>query len=528
MSLKISQILNEIILTEEDGPVFTDYVPVYILNVPTKVKFKLSTAGEGELEGTIQLLESEHQKLVNGKPLNYYTFEIVIDDEKRIIQLSGNEVNKDGSPSLYKNVPYNFIFGEDLIKDEEEGNFYNGPDIDDVNKELYDLKTESEAFKVISKYKDDPEFQKILLDSFISGTKSIKMNQKPITDTLRDLRKNGLLEAKNEEGEWVSPEMSGRKRNYLKLKLGLQKFVNQLFKLFAKLHKSGKNSITYKIIKKFYKQLFFIITKGQANISDQKTRNKLWKDLLGNFSDLLKGLSTSKEFIRGKGKSRQNENFILEAVRKEQIIFTDFGVNDQQIEDSVEDMDIEDKLNVDDIKPDEEQRMNDLAFLLYGKDAGRLLPRYSIKFPGIKSLFGLKKGGYDTSLEKSKEKWGVSRFDFTGGGDEIRSMKNLPMFNVEFETPLTYDDSEGNKLKILSGDILKFNYDKNNKVLIHKISKKVSTNVNQIYLKMDNTPELGKEYNTRLVKIVPKGGQIFDVETTKGYGAKIKIIEPKK
>jgi len=523
MSLKISQIFNEIILMEDNGPVFTEYVPVYILDVPTKVKFKLSTAGEGELEGTIQLLDSEHQKLLQGKPLNYYTFELMIEDEKRTIQLSGKEVNKDGSPTLYKNVPYNFIFGDDLIKGEgdEENNYYNGPDIDDVNNELKDLKNESEAFKVISKYKDDPEFQKILLDSFISGTKGLKMNQKPITDTLRDLRKNGLLEA--------DEPMSGRKRNYLKLKLGLQKFINQLFKLFAKLHKSGRNSITYNVIKKFYKQLFFIITKGQSNISDQKTRDRLWKQLLGNFSDLLKGLANSREFVKGKGgkKPQQNENFILEEVRKEQIIFTDFGITDKQIEDSVDDMTDDEKLDVTGLTPDETQKMNDLAFLLYGKDTGRLLPRFSRKYPGISKLFGLvKKGGYETSLEKSKEKWGVSRFDFSGESDDVRSMKNLPMFNVQFETPLNYDDGEGNKLKINKDDILKFNYDKNNKVLIHRISKKVNTNINQIYLKMDRTPEIGKEYNTRLTRIVPKSGQVFDVETTKGYGVKIKLIEP--
>ena len=521
MSLKISQILNEIILTEEDGSIFTDYAPVYVLNTPTKTKFKLSTVGDTELEGTIQLLDTEHQRLTQGKPLDYYTFELVIDDETRTIQLSGKEINRDGSPSLYKNVPYNFIFGDDLIKGDDNTNYYNGSDIEDVNNELKDLKIESETFKVISKYKDDPEFQKIFLDSFISGTKGIKMNQKPITDTLRDLRKNGLLEADG--------PMSGRKRNYLKLKLGLQKFINQLFKLFAKLHKSGRNSITYTVIKKFYKQLFFIITKGQSNISDQKTRDKLWKQLLGNFSDLLKGLGKSRNFVKGKGgkKSQQNENFILEEIRKEQITFTDFGVSDQQVEDGMEDINLEDKLDVSDITPDEVQKMNDLAFLLYGKDVGRLLPRYAKKYPGIGKMFGLlKKGGYETSLEKSKEKWGVSRFDFSGEGDDVRSMKNLPMFNVQFESPLNYDDGEGNKLKINKDDILKFNYDKNNKVLIHRISKKVNTNISQIYLKMDRTPELDKEYNTRLVKVVPKSGQVFDVETTKGYGVKIKLIEP--
>jgi hypothetical protein len=71
---------------------------------------------------------------------------------------------------------------------------------------------------------------------------------------------------------------------------------------------------------------------------------------LGNFSDLLRGLSNSKEFVKGKGRSRQNENFILEAVKKEQIIFTDFGINNQQVEDSMEDMSLEDKKDVKDLK----------------------------------------------------------------------------------------------------------------------------------------------------------------------------------
>ncbi len=238
------------------------------------------------------------------------------------------------------------------------------------------------------------------------------------------------------------------------------------------------------------------------------------------------------DFVSGESlvnpNNETNESFIIEADDVTGfIIFTNFDISSQQIEDSVDDMNDEDPLDVSDITPDEAQKMNDLAFLLYGKDVGRLLPRFSKKYPGIGKMFGLlKKGGYETSLEKSKEKWGVSRFDFSGDGDDVRSMKNLPMFNVQFETPLNYDDAEGNKLKINKDDILKFNYDKNNKVLIHRISKKVNTNISQIYLKMDRTPELGKEYNTRLVKVVPKSGQVFDVETTKGYGVKIKFIEP--
>jgi hypothetical protein len=351
MALKIGKILDSLILKEEGGnePLFIEYAPVYILNEPTVVDFKLSTVEDKELKGTIESLPSDHEKLSKGQILNIYTFKLKIGAEERIIQLSGKQVNSEknhGSPTLYKNVQYDFVSGESLVDSNNETN-----------------------------------------ESFI-------------------------IEADNVTGF---------------------------------------------------------------------------------------------------------------------IIFTNFDITSQQIDDSVDDMSDENPLDVSDITPDEEQKMNDLAFLLYGKDVGRLLPRYSKKYPGISKMFGLfKKGGYDTSLEKSKEKWGVSRFDFSGTDPDIRSMKNLPMFNVQFETPLNYDDGEGNKLKINKDDILKFNYDKNNKVLIHRISKKVNTNISQIYLKMDRTPELGGEYNTRLIKLVPKSGQIFDVETNKGYGAKIKLVEPTK
>jgi hypothetical protein len=197
------------------------------------------------------------------------------------------------------------------------------------------------------------------------------------------------------------------------------------------------------------------------------------------------------------------------------------------VEDGMEDINLEDKLDDSDITPDEAQKMNDLAFLLYGKDTGRLLPRFSRKYPGISKLFGLvNKGGYETSLDKTKEKWGVNRFDFSGEGPEISGMKNLPMFNVRFEEPLNYSDTEGNKLKINKNDILKFNYDKNKKVLIHRVSKKLSTNIDLIYLSMDEKPTDNKTYQSRLVKIKPRGGQIFDIEINKGYKVRI-TINPK-
>ena len=299
--------------------------------------------------------------------------------------------------------------------------------------------------------------------------------------------------------------------------------MNSLFKLFGRLHKSGKSSKTYNIIKKFYKQLFFIVSKGQANVSDQKTRSKLWKNLLGNFSDLLNGISESKEFIKGRPKLK-NENYILEADNlKGTITFIEFDLDQSNIDDTIEEFNQENNLDNQEVNQD----VANLAFLLYGKDVGRLLPRYSTKFSGIKSLFGLlNKGGYETSLEKAKEKWGVSRFDFKGDETLPKGMSNLPMYNVEFIEPLDYSDKEGNKFKINKGDILKFNYDKDNKVLIHKISKKFSSNVSQIYLDMDRKPEEGKEYNTRLTKIIPSKGGTFVVESN--IRTKIKILEPQK
>jgi len=519
MSLKIGDILERIVEDESaGGPVFVDYAPVYILNEPTPTKFKLSENPEVEVDGTIQSSPEDHEKIAKGQTLNLYTFELVYDGKKEIIQIDGKEVNNSinkGAPTLLKNQPYNIITGKGLTK--SGGNFYNGNDIDEVNTELKDIKLNSQPFKIVSKYKDDEEFRRIFLDSFINSTKAIKINQKPIMDTLKDLRKNGLLE---------EPGMSGRKREYLKIKLGLQKYMNDLFKLFSKLHKNGKQSETYQVIKKFYKQLFFIVSKGVSNVSDEKTRSKLWKQLIGNFSDLLKNISNSSEFIKGKPEYK-NESIIKEAEDKKQIIFTDFNITDEAIENSfsefAQDNGLDNDGKLDDVELDPEM-IQRAGFHLYGKDVGRLFPNLSLKFKDIKTLFGLLgKGGYQSRLDKSKDEWGVSSISFAGDQSVSRTMKNLPKLNIKFESELKYFDKEGNKLDIKKGMVLPFSYDQKNKVLIHKVSKKMYSNINQIYLKMDQTPEEGKQYNSRLIKIIPASGRSFDVETQKGYDVKISI-----
>jgi hypothetical protein len=198
--------------------------------------------------------------------------------------------NEEGSEEQNKEEGDNEEKGQEGGK-EKEPNYYNGKDLKEVNLKLSDIKDKAKFFTIIKQYKDDPDFQKIFLDSIINTTKSIKINQKPLLTTLKDLRSNGLLKA---------PEaMSGLKRKYLKIKLNLQNFMVEVFSLFAKLAKNGKQSKTFEVIKKFYKELFLIATKGKSQISDEQTRKQLWRKLLGSFSNFLGALSKLSEMTKG-------------------------------------------------------------------------------------------------------------------------------------------------------------------------------------------------------------------------------------
>ena len=188
---------------------------------------------------------------------------------------------------------------ENQEKSEKEVNYYNGKDLKEVNLKLSDIKDKAKFFSVIKQYKDDEEFQTIFLDAIINTTKSIKINQKPLLVTLKDLRSNGLLEA---------PEsMSGLKRKFLKIKLNLQNFMVEVFSLFAKVAKSGRQSKTFEVIKNFYKELFLIATKGKSHISDKQTRKQLWKKLLGSFANFLKALSKLPEMTKGGKKPEEGK-----------------------------------------------------------------------------------------------------------------------------------------------------------------------------------------------------------------------------
>ena len=180
-----------------------------------------------------------------------------------------------------------------------KGNYYNGKDIKEANQKLTNLKEKANFFSVIKQYQTDEDFQKIFLDAIINTTKSIKINKKPLLVTLKDLKTHGLLEAPT--------SMSGRQRKYLKVKLELQNFMTELFSLFAKVAKSGKNSETYNVIKDFYKQLFIIASKGKSNTSNEQERKLLWKKLIGSFSNFLRSFSKLPEMTKG-GKQKGIES----------------------------------------------------------------------------------------------------------------------------------------------------------------------------------------------------------------------------
>lgn len=172
-------------------------------------------------------------------------------------------------------------------------NICNAKNLNELNKNLDEAKSLSQPLKEIGKYKDDSEFQKIFLDAFINTTKSVKINKKPLLQTLKDLQSQGLLEAPT--------SMSGRQRKYLKLKLELQNFMTAVMKLFASVYKGcKKNSKTFQVIKNFFKQLFNIASQGKSNISDEQTRKKLWGKLMGNFSQFLTALNKLPNMEKGK------------------------------------------------------------------------------------------------------------------------------------------------------------------------------------------------------------------------------------
>lgn len=131
-------------------------------------------------------------------------------------------------------------------------NVCNAKNVNELNKLLNKIKSDSKNFSVFKNYMKDDEFRDIFFSAIADVNQSIKINKQPLVKTLAALRSQGLIEAP-----------TGRQRNYLKFKLDFQNFMNDVFKLFIQLSKNCKNNETYNVIKEFYKQLYIIATQGK-------------------------------------------------------------------------------------------------------------------------------------------------------------------------------------------------------------------------------------------------------------------------
>jgi len=166
---------------------------------------------------------------------------------------------------------------------------------------------------------------------------------------------------------------------------------------------------------------------------------------------------------------------------------------------------------------DQDELLKQMSFYLYGKDAGRMLPRLSLKYKEIKTLFGLVgRGGLDKRLDKRAEKLGISRYDlakFHRNKDTGKGMENLPPYELKFNKSIDFGDDKTNIFfKINKGDTLIFNWDEKNKLFRHRTSSKKYTNATEIQIQMKEKPEIGESYtNLKIVKLIPSGGSTFEI-----------------
>jgi len=164
-----------------------------------------------------------------------------------------------------------------------------------------------------------------------------------------------------------------------------------------------------------------------------------------------------------------------------------------------------------------------LAFKLYGKDAGKFFPKLSLKFKDIKNIFGVGVGGIQTRQDKLADKYGIYNLDAMVGGKTSKSFQNTPKYEILFENDVRIEDAPNNiKIVIKKGSKKIFNYDSSEDVLIHKTSGNKYPNVSFIYIEMNEEPEEGETYDSKITKIIPTKGSVL--EKTPNYRVKFKVI----
>ena len=163
----------------------------------------------------------------------------------------------------------------------------------------------------LSKFSDNKNFRDALLLNLIrSKMTNIKVNGEPISVNLKKLKDNGLLEA-----PLRSRDVNQKQQLPQGWENQMSTFFENLFKVFARLNRCCKSNPTYIQIKKFFKLLFLIVKEGQANYSDEKKREQLFKKLIGTITNFINSISKSNLKFTNSTKS-ENKNVLYNLINE--------------------------------------------------------------------------------------------------------------------------------------------------------------------------------------------------------------------
>lgn len=554
MGLNLENTLNKALTTKiikeaiETGDIFNEYMPAIVFSEPQETEFKLSESDDEPMTGELQLSSGDVDKMLEnpGKPLPFYSFTLDIKGNTLEVKIDGKQLtgNKYKTAALVKNQAYDMLLdgdtkdigGEEGSEESgEEGDIEtDGSDIfvniedekefDNFNKNFEELKNESKSLKALklSKFAKNISFRKALVLNLINSKLSnIKINGQPIAVNLKKLNDSNLLEAPNKKGN-----KSGIPKGW---ENEIAKFFSKLFEVYVTLNKCCKEEELTQKIKTFLKKLYLITREGRSNYNNEKERDKLFERIVEEMSEIINTIVDNLKFTN---KKQQVENIIKEEEVKAQITFLNFNVEPQDIEDGIEDgiLDSDDVEGQEDETPEQKKlRAKEIerrGFNLYGKDAGRLFPRLSgLKFKDITTLWGLLgRGDLEGRQEKMKDKYGI--YNLPGGEEAAKTITNLPQYLVKFVSDVSLKKNK-EFVRLKNGDKLMMNYDEKDGVLIHKTSRKKGyTNQSLIYIEMKVKPEIGKDYESKIVKIVPLRGETFSTEPN--YKVKFQILDAEK
>lgn len=560
MGINISNVLINLLedeMKEKSGPMFVDYTPLVVLSEPTPVEFILSTNQDDVVKGNISIPENELQKIYEKEKLEFFTFKIESDSGTNIFKISYKELAdpKTGAPTLIKNKAYNIITDG---KEMGDSNVDSGEKTDPNNPSPSippEIETNrNEIFRLLLKNYGGYNGKEVYGDGFLSKEEAVEHQR-----LMRGAKKGEI-----EKSEVESFRKSSSRNKYSMMVANLRKsfpntFLKKLDKAFPEFNLSFQKSVeeSFEIIKEEdnpdkYKRWSMVFGKE----IDNKTIDELDKNIRGFMAAVKKWFASPTKY-KGKTQSYKisfdgdkvndywkkfygnkqetykpklglsnviSEIVLSEEKGKKQIIFKNFKISESAVDGSMNGLASNTGINNDgELEKDVDGRFitsadltlddfKETAFYLYGKDAGRIFPRLSLKFKDIPQLFGLiGRGGLDKRLDKRAEKLGISRYDlqkFTTKG-----MKNLPPYTLKFDKPVTFNDRKsGTFIKIAKDEELIFNWDKNNKLLRHRTSSKKYTNVTEIQIQMKEEPKEGKSYtNLKIVKVIPSGGSTYEI-----------------